>query len=257
MNSLRDQVLGYFETLSDYIVSEKADDFLVIDHAQVGGIIDTRLTWILEIPEYEDDIRQLERKLLREFETRTRQYPNSSLWLVADSFGGLSRPFRSEADRYNVNWRVPIQLFDTNFKVDGSRDIQSAIKPLREAVARIPQPFSLLANNEAEEAGEDLLEHLWNDLRYSQESKLRIVVGPAGVGKTMLFKALFSRLYEHFLKQKNAQEHFPRPIPFVPEHLRKIDILRTQELVDSFISAEVVTRISRTTFEWLVVIRWA
>jgi len=253
MKTLQEQIASYLETLG-YGFPEVAKDFLVADKAGQSGTRDTMLVWIPPEPEHEEDIPHLERRLLGEFEDRTRQYPGASRWVVAHTFGGFSQEFaRDEAKRHNVNLRVPIQFFDTAFKSDERPDeTGSALRTLRYPPARIPQPYSILVDGEPREKGDDLLEHLWQEFRFSKGPSLRIVVGPAGIGKTWLFRTLFSRLYRHFLNRKRELETFPRPIPLIPEFLPDSVVLRTRELIGKFIDAEVAVPVSRATFEWMI-----
>ncbi len=251
MNVLQEHMLGYLETLG-FSFLEKTKDFVVADKVDFGGARDTRLIWTPLEPEHEWDISHIERRLLWEFRDKTKQYPNARGWVVAYTFGGYSQEFRAEARRYNILLRVPIQFFDASFKYEEAPQYQSAIKDLRNPPPRIPQPYSIIVNGKAEGGGDDLLEALWNEFRFSEEPSLRIVVGPAGIGKTWLFRALFSRLYRHFLDQKNRQESFPRPIPLIPSYLKKASTLRTRELLRSFIESEIASPVRQSTFKWLV-----
>jgi len=253
MNTLQEQVIGYLKTLG-FGFPEVTEDFLVADKTGYGGTRDTLLIWVPSEPEDERDIPHLARRLLREFRGRIRQYPHTRRFTVAHTFGGFSQEFRDETERFDVHLRVPIQFFDAPFKYEEApEETQSAIKVLRDPVPRIPQPYSILADSESHESGGDLLEHLWKEFRFSEGPSLRIVVGPAGIGKTWLFRVLFHRLYRHFLDQKLRQETFPRPIPLISEYLRGAGTLRTPDLVNSFIRTEVVSPVQRATFEWMVI----
>lgn len=253
MESLKKQVVDYVETLG-YHFPEIKEDFLVADVNPFGGTRDTWLIWVPQVPEDERDIPDLERRLIREFQDRTSQYANARPWVLAHTFGGFTQRFRAQARRFGVRLRVPIQFFDTPFKHEETGErVRSAIEGLRRApIPRVPQPYSTLVDGEPREKGEDLLEHLWEELRFSEGPSLQIVVGPAGIGKTWLFGALFSRLYEHFIDRKVRLETFPRPIPLIPEYLRRAGIVRTPELVSSFIETEVASPVRRSTFEWMV-----
>ena len=251
MNNLQEQVADYLKTL-DFGFLEQTEDILVADKVDFGGARDTRLIWIPSEPEHEWDIPNIERRLVREFEEKTDRYPNARCWIIAYTFGGFSQEFHAAAAQHNVLLRVPIQFFDTPFKYEEAPQIRSAIKELRNPVARIPQSYSLLVNGESQEGGDDLLEHLWDEFRLSREPSLHIVVGPAGIGKTWLFRALFSRLYKYFLDQKSRLEIFPRPIPLIPAYLQQTEALRTQELFRSFIETEVASPVRLATFKWMV-----
>jgi len=253
MSTLGDDILGYLETRG-FNFLERAEDFLVADKADFGETRTTLQVWVPSLPEYDQEIPQLERRLLHDIEDRSAQYPNASRWIVAGTFGGFSQKFRSEADRFDVKLRVPIQFFDTPFKREEfTKATESAIEELRRPVPRIPQPYSILVDGEPQDKGTDLLEHLQKEFRFAESASLRIVVGPAGVGKTWFFRKLFAELYEYFLEHKKILETFPRPIPLWPEsHRRRGITLRLQEVVQEFIETELAEYVRQATFEWML-----
>lgn len=240
MNSLKNLVAGYLQTFG-YNFPEKTDEFLVADKAgSFGGTRDTLLVWI-PTDQKEGGDQQLERRLLREFEERAKRYPNADLWMIAETSGGFTEHFRKERGRLGVNFRVPVQFFDSQY---GSDELGSATKTVIDSLKdetilskRIPQPFGTLVNGEVREKGEDLFDHFleefraWEDYDTQIGPRLRIVVGPAGIGKTWLYRSLFSRLQSRFLERKKRQETFRRPIPLVPEYHREGRLLRTRDLM--------------------------
>ena len=231
--------------------------FLVADQPRLGESRDTRLIWIVS-PTEAHNFKKLEENLLREFEKLIPQYPNATYTLLAHSLEGFSRDFRSELSKLRVELKVPIWFFDSPFKCEMSPEAtKSSISSLRDSELdwrRIAQPFSILVNGEEKGKGTDLLTHLLDDLRNASRPSLRIIIGPAGMGKTILFKSLFARLYNEFIESKKKQKIFPRPIPLIPEYLRgqRSALLRTANLVDSFLSAEFAAHIPSATFEWML-----
>jgi hypothetical protein len=81
---------------------------------------------------------------------------------------------------------------------------------------------------------------------------IRFIVGNAGAGKSVLFQGLFAILYRHFIDLKIKLTLSPRPIPFIPQHLRSTYTIRTLALVDSFLRSDVAAPVSRETLEWML-----
>ena len=255
MGDLQSLAQGYMSSLG-YNILERTESLLVADKMDIGGGRDTRLIWAPQRPEHEKDFRQLEWRLLEDFESTISRYPDARRFLVLESLGGFSQDFWKKADEFGIEQRVAIHFFDTPFKSEEApKEFKSAIKDLLDPSItwkRIPQPYSLLV--EGEPGGEDLFEHLFEELRWPPESPcLRIIVGPAGIGKTFLFKTLFYNLYDHFQSRKRQQELFPRPIPLIPAYLPSAPMRRTQTLINNFIDTEIAKPIRRPTFEWMLV----
>ena len=251
-NILQEQVVSYFDTLG-YSVVERSEELVVVDKIDIGGVRDTRIIWTPEEPEHDWEFSRIENRLLTSIQNKRVQYPESRGWILSYTFGGFSQEFLSNVRKHNVLLRVPIQFFDMPFKYEEAPKYQSVISDLRKAPVRIPQPFSIMRGGNLVKGNGDLLEELWQDFRSLESPKLRIVVGPAGIGKSWLFRSLFSRLYTHFINQKRRLEVFPRPIPLLPSYIKKAGTLRTRELFRSFMDTEVASVVPQSTFEWLVV----
>lgn len=152
--------------------------------------------------------------------------------------------------------RVPIQFFDAPFKWEEAREAASAMKALSDPeslIRRVPQPYHALVNAEPEQEGEDLLPALFGEMNIGSEPRLRIVVGAAGAGKSVLYQALFSKAYGRFQEVKAAQQLSARPIAFIPDYLREAIALRTEALVESFLRTEVAAPVRLAAFEWMLV----
>ena len=151
---------------------------------------------------------------------------------------------------------MPVQFFDAPFRIEEAPESASAIGSLRDRnliSARIPQPFSIIENGEAISGGDDLLVALRDDLNKGREPRLRLVIGTAGAGKSLLFKSLFTLMYERFIREKAKTLSFPRPVPLVPEYMHDVYSFRTRELISAFLRSDVASPVTPETFEWMLV----
>jgi hypothetical protein len=262
MEILQSLIQGYLES-ADYNLLDVREGFLVADRLQLGGYRDTRLLWIPPPSTRIDDFRQLEHRFLREFEKVIPQYQDARCFIVAHTLEGFSKEFRSEAARLRVSMSVPILFLDAPFKIEEAPQTSSVMKTLKETELgnkRVPQPYTIVINGEPKEEGDDLFPDLLDELIGTEFSLsrpknpcLRIVVGAAGAGKSVLFQALFARAYEHFHEHKRKRQISTRPIPFIPEYLRQASGLRTEALIDSLLRTEVAVPVPRCTFEWMLI----
>lgn len=266
MDNLQKLVQSYLES-AGYKLIDLREGFIVVDRLLLGGDRDTRLLWIIPPPIEIEDFHQLELRLLREFEANITQYPEARCFLLVHTQEGISRDFRSEAyGRFRIKIRTPIQFFDAPYRSESQQEtteerkaasgVKSAIDPLQKSglsIRRVPQPYSQLINNDYKKQGDDLLTELLSDFkRYEENSCIRIVVGPAGAGKTILFNALFSSLYQNFHYNKNKNIITPRPVPLIPEYLRQASAVRMRALIENFIRTEVAAPVTPLTFEWML-----
>ncbi len=101
------------------------------------------------------------------------------------------------------------------------RIARDQIIALAKNTQRVEQPFfvwrSLYDFSPLRADGPDLLVHLRRDLReLGERPAIRFVIGPAGMGKSILYNQLFSELYEEFIDKKGHDEESSRPISFLP-----------------------------------------
>ncbi len=176
--------------------------------------------------------------LLREMIAEMQASQDAVGYYVVPSRQGLSAEFISGATdalqrggrdkRGGV--RTAAEFFDTDYKMDtrsGRAARASALGRLFDRVRsrqRVAQPFLLrtgLGFNNRKMAEGDLVEHL--DLVSRDpvhRATLRIIDGPAGSGKSVAFETLVAALYDEFIEAKKRQVARPRPIAFLPEHIR-------------------------------------
>jgi len=254
MEELQGLVKGYLKA-AKYNLLDERHGFVVADRLEWGAVRDTRLFWMPSVPTAEGDFARFEQDLLRECEARMPAYPGAKSFIIVRSRGGFSRNFHAELRRLGVSMRVPVEFFDAPFRFEEAPGAASAIQSLREAESpsmRAPQPYRMLAGKEYHAQRRDLLPDLYRKFKETEQSSLYVVVGPAGGGKSVLFRTLFSSLYEHFLEEKRKRNVCPRPIPLIPEYVKDAPALRTEQLIDSFLRTDVAAPVTHDAFKWML-----
>lgn len=246
---------GYLETRG-FQTSKRGRDLLVGNQISLGEERHTILVWVPSLVPGQSFSSQEEPYLSR-FEGSLKEYPRAQKFMLVSTFEGLSAAFRSKAKReYDVNIRVPIQLFDTPYKWDEARESTSAARELsirgeaREKT-RVPQPYKLINSSDTRQS-DDVLDTLLNKMTIPSSGGVHLIVGPAGIGKSVLFEVLFSRLYSIFVEHKNRLQIFPRPLPVLPEYMRVATASTLMSLVEGFLRTEFAAPITLETFEWMV-----
>jgi hypothetical protein len=108
---------------------------------------------------------------------------------------------------------------------------------------RAPQPYfkrNGLAPPTQTVPDTDLFRHL--TLLMNQEPtgpEVHLIIGSAGGGKSIAFSALYTYLYEVFMKRKEAQSEGARPIPVMPESLLRAETYSTVALFKAVAETEV------------------
>lgn len=249
---LRDLAAGYLEA-EGYEVSVRARDLLVGHRRSVAEDTEFIYLWVLSADDPKSRAAR-EGPLLPRFKDATDSHPSAPKYLLVDSREGLSKQFQEGAQRwYNVKIRVPAQLFDTSFKWEESAEAASASLDLRRRgdttrSRRAHQPFSAAAG----EAGPDLLPKLVDKLRGGAvgDRPIQLVVGPAGMGKTILFESLYAELFDRFLKDKQRQVLSPRPLPLLPQHVAQADASTIKSILSGFLQTEFARPLDKAVFEW-------
>ena len=159
---------------------------------------------------------------------------------------------------------VPAQFFDSDFKWERDERAASATLELRRRGAdiarrRIAQPFHVIQspNPNGERTGPDLFEVLRDELsnpaRTSDQPTIHLVVGPAGMGKSVLFESLYSSLYGTFRDDKRALRISPRPFALIAEHLDDASAPTIGSLLDAYLRTEFARPMDRDMFNWKLV----
>jgi hypothetical protein len=183
---------------------------------------------------------------------------------------GLSQGFITEATRILQRKRgdgvggirVPVEFFDTAYKIDGASGTKGRSTALATMLSlatrrkRVAQPFSLRTSLDAGGAkpgAADLVEHL-ETLLMAQPDRpvLRIIDGAAGSGKSVAFEALAAVAYAEFMAAKQSAVLRPRPIVFLPEHIRGHTIGYVDDIVDAMIESESASPVEPEQLRFLL-----
>ena len=208
------------------------------------------------------DFGSQERPYVRRFEEAKEVHPTAELVLLVPGLEGLSTDFRSVARRwYGVKILVPAQFFDTDFRWERDRRTASATSELRKrgaetARTRIAQPFHVVQPSDTNGDGcrTDLLGVLHGALRDPlSEPTVHIVVGHAGMGKSVLFDSLYAKLYDNFLDDKKALYLSARPFALLPEHISDATAPTIGSLLDAYLRTEFAGQMDRDMFNWKLV----
>ena len=246
---------GYLRA-EGYEVTRRRKDLLHGAKQGIAEAIDHVFVWVPD-PKALENFRSQERPYLDRFEEIDKQYPVARKVMLVPSREGLSQEFTRGAIRWhNVEIRVPVQFFDTDFKSDKSPDASTAASELRKRGedlirTRTPQPFTI---HSEDEGGDDLLGTLFENIRSGAQSKnIHMIVGPAGIGKTYLTESLFAQLHDSLMQDKNSRRTvWRRPLPVLPGHLRFANGPNIGAILDAFLNTEFSRPLNRQVFEWML-----
>lgn len=150
--------------------------------------------------------------------------------------------------KYEFTYQTPVQFFDREFSFDKSSPLKAIEEKARRfAKERIQQPYDKREHEKYKQLNykkdedaiiteDDLLDELLLETRQSTKACLRIIIAPAGYGKTVLMNSLYIRLLDDFLSLKKSQKMGMRPLMMLPGHIKRSDNI--ENLVNNFISAE-------------------
>ncbi len=194
---------------------------------------------------------------------------NAQAYFVTPSLAGLSTAFRHQANELGVGVRVPVQFFDTPYKIDGDDAVGSGrgaearsvfaefIHDAQATIAeRVLQPYVALSSLGAAHggfaSGPDLLPVLTAELAEPPErAQITIIIGNAGAGKSCLFAALFDALNRHFTTEKRAQRLASRPILFLPAHIRNAQAKSMDGLLAAVAATDAAAATNPGLMRWL------
>jgi len=149
----------------------------------------------------------------------------------------------------SFKYQVPVWFFDREFS--GERKSTPLIL-LEEAAKkhekeRIKQPYKIGKTI----SEQDLLEHLLEEFVKPEHACLRLIIAPAGYGKSVLTEVLYTRLKDKFIKDKQTQKNSTRPMLMLPGHVKQSKDLDT--LISNFIGTEYDYGVyNKETFKFMV-----
>ncbi|MDD9863041.1 MAG: pentapeptide repeat-containing protein [Gammaproteobacteria bacterium] len=254
--SLQEHVTGYLES-AGFQIKKESGELVSADRASLAASREKHLVWTPpSLQESGENARNREARLLTDFNLKKSEYPYARCTILVESTQAYSMDFREKMKKAGVNILVPVQFFDAAYRIEESPKTASNMNELQQKTdpsSYIPQPYSR-EYQEQDGTEEDLRKTLYAAFKQPSKTEpcLHLIVGPAGVGKSELFRSLFSKLYGDFKRDKKRQKKFRRPIPLTPEYLRDKP-LRTHDLINEFIKTEVAASVQPETFEWMLV----
>lgn len=192
------------------------------------------------------------------------QHKVDEAYVVVESGKGITNAFRAQLARLGFILNGPIEFFDRFYKVE-TRVGGTGRDPLKAFAAvnrhlieqRVPQAYENIGIDgkpSAEPAEPDLFTVL--DEAFHAQPRgpgVHLVVGQAGGGKSILFNALYARLFDRFqvFKRRHTAGLYPRPIFFLPEALRRSRNYSFDQLMDALFETVGAEPVSRGYMDWL------
>ena len=246
-----------FLEVSGYDVQHKSQDNIVGVRQTIAGEEDRVEIWIPNF-DISSPYRSKENPYLRKFREANTLNKNSHRICLVPSYEGISQGFREKAHKLNVNLLVPAFFFDTQFKdevapsvtVSAARDLNKKGEEWKRK--RTHQPFKMVSEEPTEKQKEDLVELIADKIVKGDSRNVDIIVGPAGMGKSVFFKVLYHVLYQAFQDNKSRQIIFPRPLPLIPEYRRQAIANTLKGLVQGFLHSEFAAPLNYETFVWML-----
>jgi hypothetical protein len=205
-----------------------------------------------------------ERALMALFSEEMGAAPGAVGYYLVPSRLGFSAEFIENALPKPGGVRVPIQFFDTDYRVRstagrGVRSVVGGVLNQAEKMRRVAQPFSIrrgLGPGDLAAGKADLVEHLETVLMDpGAGAKVRFIDGAAGSGKTVAFNALLHASFNEFIEAKKAQAARVarrRPIAFLPDHIRDEAIGYVDDVLDAAVEADMAEAVEPEQLRWLL-----
>ncbi len=253
--SLFSRVHGFLEA-AECDVKEVGRDQLIARQPGLGGRTDVTCVWVVSNEELARRPQELiESDLLDRFADATEEHVGARFHFVVPSTEGFSTEFRQLAGQAGVRMQPPAYFFDTPFRWEQARGAATILRALANEAEenephRVLQPFGK-AGDEGPDIVDDILKDIQSAVR-GTSPRLWVVSAPAGHGKSVMFGALFRKLFDIFQDRKKRQDEFPRPLPMLAEHLREAAGPNLKSLVNAFLQHEIAGQIPVSLFDWMI-----
>lgn len=151
--------------------------------------------------------------------------------------------------KLGFKFQVPVFFFDREFSAEKKA---SPLKQIKEKTKeyeaeRIEQPYK----SGGAIKDKDLLIDILEEIEEASNPCLRIILAPAGYGKSVLMETLYSRMEKKFLEDKQARITSKRPLLMLPGHIKQASDL--DSLIGNFIGDEYdYGAINKETFKLMV-----
>ena len=259
---LIDKVRSYYTALQYEGSYEQRKDFpnlVVARRESVTGGKDTQIIWVQDkTPDKVDP--KWETKILGELGKVAEKLRGSFTFLIYNR-ENLSQEFLRFVKKLNFNVQVESNFFDATFKselslksdtIDACREILTEAD--KERKIRIKQPYEVLDQAMAiRERRDDIAKDLAALFaKGSDKSRIVLLLGPAGAGKTSAFNAVFEKTFETFKERRQKREVACRPLPLIPSHIRRGAGVAFQDVINSFLETDMARPIRAEAFNWLV-----
>ena len=217
------------------------------------------------VPEHEGGDFSREGWYMGRFEEARQEHPTAEKVFLISTLEGLSATFRAGARQWHaVKILAPAQFFDTASRWERDERTASASKELRDrgldvAKDRIPQPFQVIqspratSNRRSSDLFDTIREELRSHVGQNGHPSIHIVVGPAGMGKSVLFDSLYADLHEEFLDNKRARFLSPRPFALLPEYLDDKSVPTITSLLHNYLRTEFTRSMDQDMFNWRLI----
>jgi len=213
-----------------YIAKPIEDNAILFSRPTGLGAADDYLIYFHEIGE-ERIIKSTLTDMVKKYDKIPSRQEGRRFFLSPLPLGRVPEGVNENGFKY----QVPVWFFDREFS---SEKRLTPLKQLAEEAVqyekiRIEQPFKTAISG----SSADLFTHLLNDLEHApKQACIRIILAPAGYGKTVLMGSLYERLLKNFLKNKQEQQFGMRPLLMLPGHIKQATDV--ESLINNFVGDE-------------------